>query len=379
VIRAANWGERWDAFKRSRIESDALEDVKYYEKSAVRSKATQNTKNFVLQGISDDLSRSRIAETRARVPFLASASSDLDEAFGDETYDGDAESIVGALRPSPRKSMGDKRIRDSRSMVGYTPSQSLDYGYDSISLNPPARTSTPINAQATKGGLFGLDVKDPPLPPYSVSDVSERIDNLSLKPESPSTPKAAPLSWEGYKEDEDTLREMENRADEFYRTGLMGRCWDVWHESYDWVKVGGVCSVLSWYFRLISNQQTTGQIDTVRSTILLRQTLLKWKSEHDRILALPGTADAHHRSHLLSTKFDLWATKLKKRENARRLAAYLARKDSERLEQSWTKWRQDLVQRRTTRWERDMKQREKAFVKASSSRKLANTFDVSIA
>lgn len=124
-------------------------------------------------------------------------------------------------------------------------------------------------------------------------------------------------------------------------------------------------------------QQTSYQIDSVRSTILLRQTLLKWKSEHDRVLALPGTADAHRRSYLLSTTFDLWATKLKKRDNARRLAAYLARKKIDTLERSWTKWRQDLVQRRTTRWERDMKRREKAFVKASSSRKLADTFDVS--
>ena len=36
---------------------------------------------------------------------------------------------------------------------------------------------------------------------------------------------------------EESVREMERRADEFYRTGLMGRCWDTWVQSHDWIKV----------------------------------------------------------------------------------------------------------------------------------------------
>jgi hypothetical protein len=36
---------------------------------------------------------------------------------------------------------------------------------------------------------------------------------------------------------QESVREMERRAEEFYRTGLMGRCWDTWVQSFEWIKV----------------------------------------------------------------------------------------------------------------------------------------------
>jgi protein SFI1 len=37
--------------------------------------------------------------------------------------------------------------------------------------------------------------------------------------------------------DADAMRELKRRADEFYETGLRGRCWDVWAQANDWVQV----------------------------------------------------------------------------------------------------------------------------------------------
>ena len=205
VTRAPTWGERWDLWK---------------AKQAI----TSNPKR-------QPLFTSRSAQVRARVPFLASASSDLDEGYADgETYDGDSESLVRAARPSPRRELakGDQ----TRSLVGYTPSQSIDY--DVVSLNPPIRTSTPVYAQE-----HGYGRSTPPLPPYSVSDVSEVLDESSRLIEGVTTPRASQSPWPSSdpKLDELAVRELERRADDFYNTGLLGRCWDVWLQAADWVQV----------------------------------------------------------------------------------------------------------------------------------------------
>lgn len=115
--------------------------------------------------------------------------------------------------------MGEK----TKSRVGYSPSASVDY--DFARLTPPIRTSTPVNRE--KGS--------PPLPPYSVSEVSEVME---IDQGSHHTPRAGTRQLEEEELDEDVMREMERRADEFYETGLRGRCWDVWAQASDWVQVG---------------------------------------------------------------------------------------------------------------------------------------------
>lgn len=199
IIRAPTWGERWDQWRATQT-------------------STRPSPRF------PPVDESKIAESRARLPFLASASSDLDEGFGgSETYEGDGESLLNVLRVSPRKAMTRSDRSRARSLVGYTPSQSVDYG--DTSFNPPMRTSTPVYAQEYAYG--------PPLPPYSVSDLS-RSDVFDRS----ATPKAGVVSWnEGKSMEEWVTEEMERKADEFYRTGLLGRCWDVWAGSNQWIQV----------------------------------------------------------------------------------------------------------------------------------------------
>lgn len=163
------------------------------------------------------------------MPFLASASSDLDEGF-----DGDGESVVAGpdiLRPSPRKEL--YRDHASKSMVGHTPTPSI--GYDLSTLTAPLRTSTPVH---------GRSRHSPPLPPYSVSDVSTSpLPVARYGSSEPSIPRAQPMQLsETTDDDQDMLEKMQRRADEFYETGLRGRCWDVWAQASGWVQVGSADS-----------------------------------------------------------------------------------------------------------------------------------------
>ena len=199
VIRAPTWGERWDLWKAT----NTISTRKHTSPRKVRESAI----------------RPSSAAIKARLPFLASASSDLDEGF-----DGDGESVVNDVeRPSPRKQLYQEH---SKSIVGHSPMSSVDY--DFITLDTPVRTSTPIRARA----------KSPPLPPYTESDLS-----MASRPEDDhdkaSTPRARgqTIEMEESDIDEDVIWEMEKRADEFYETGLRGRCWDVWAAASDWVQV----------------------------------------------------------------------------------------------------------------------------------------------
>jgi protein SFI1 len=194
VIRAPTWGERWDLWKAT---------------NSIQSRPQPHTSPRKARRVS-----TREATIKARVPFLASASSDLDDGF-----EGDGESVQ--IRNSPRR---DLKREGRKSLVGHSPSRSIDY--DFASLTAPIRTSTPVNRG--RGS--------PPLPPYSVSDVSEGVDSETLG-DTQGTPRARVRQLEAEELDADVMREMERRADEFFETGLRGRCWDVWAQASEWVQV----------------------------------------------------------------------------------------------------------------------------------------------
>lgn len=83
----------------------------------------------------------------------------------------------------------------------------------------------------------------PPLPPYSVSDASPRSSTVFGERYGAESPRSE--DTEQWKEDELRVadldeweeREMMNKADRFYQTGLMGRCLDVWVDAHDWLEV----------------------------------------------------------------------------------------------------------------------------------------------
>lgn len=124
-------------------------------------------------------------------------------------------------------------------------------------------------------------------------------------------------------------------------------------------------------------QKTTAQIDTVRSNILLRQTLARWRSVHRHHLSLPGTADAHREHHLKSHALDRWLHRLKDADLETRAVRFESRQKGTQTKQCWAQWRSRLIKNRTERWAKDMSAREEAFLAKKEERNLALSLDVS--
>lgn len=316
----------------------------------------------------------RKAKSRFGITFLASASSDLDEGFEaslDDEADGDVASLLGLDRPSPRKALADRS--GSRSLVGYTPDPSVEY--DEITLNPPIRTSTPVYAQPrayssharparAHASLSDSGDSTPDLPPYSVSDTSQHHENLSLDqsygPVTPTRPHistATEITVDRW--DPKVQEDMERRADDFYKLGLAGRCWDVWTQSFNWVK------------------ETTDQIDKVRSNLLLRQMLAKWREAYEYQLSLPGTADRHRRLQLQSRALQRWVDRLRAESLERKAEQWIDHKNETLVKGVWQRWRMDVVQRRTERWKREIAKKERHFQRSRNARSMSETLLVS--
>ncbi|RYZ13626.1 MAG: hypothetical protein EOO70_08395 [Myxococcaceae bacterium] len=83
-------------------------------------------------------------------------------------------------------------------------------------------------------------------------------------------------------------------------------------------------------------QKTSEQIDTVRSNILLRQTLARWRAIHHHNLTLPNTADAHRTHHLKAAALSKWIVRLKAVDLAKRGDTFEERVKRERVEQTWS-------------------------------------------
>jgi protein SFI1 len=181
----------------------------------------------------------------------------LDEGYGDESFETEGERSIDR----DGREASDRDAKGRKSMVGYTPSQSLEYD---TSFNPPARSSTPLYVQQDHRGwttpkpiptsLIPTATSTPP--PYSLSDVSGSLDvsdyttstvhdrsgpdlDLISNPGTPRALRGTPSQsrWEEERVAEKVVKEMERRAIEFHETGLVGRCFDVWAQANDWVVV----------------------------------------------------------------------------------------------------------------------------------------------
>jgi len=123
-------------------------------------------------------------------------------------------------------------------------------------------------------------------------------------------------------------------------------------------------------------QRTTEQIDAVRSNILLRQTLARWRAVHSHNLKLPNTADAHRQHHLKKVTLDKWIARLKAADLEKRELAFVAGTKKTQAARCWTDWRNRLVKNRTQRWTRDMAAREKAFSARREERLCSTALEV---
>lgn len=228
VVRAPTWGERWDIW-RATHEHEAGQPP--------RSPKVKQTDRFRI--------------IKSRVPFLAGASSDLDDAY-DRTYEGDEESVSSAGEGAAEAGHDDSDAEVSTSLVGHTPSPSIASAMDLLDLDPPVRTSTPVQGRFREH--FADDRSDTPTARSELDEDSKisgtytagTVEDDSRLIEGLSTPRGGERSLDSsFAAAEDDVSELdpmlawklERQADEFLRTGLLGRCWEVWTAQTRWVLV----------------------------------------------------------------------------------------------------------------------------------------------
>lgn len=319
MIRARTWGERWDVWR------------------------SNNGIDLAPPPVSP-----KPHPLRARVPFLASASSDLDEGFGADSEQGSEAGVTG--RESPRKAM-------HRSLVGYVPSEA-----DS-DVTAPLRTSTPMAEQfSVYRDRTGVPSTPTP-PPYTESDVSQTtlrspIGGLTPRPRNRFMPHKQVI-YDVPDLDPMVGRQMEAQADAWYRITLLGRCCEWWFKAAE---------------RIL---RINTQIDSVRATIDLRKALQKWQAATEFRLEQPGTADTHYAARLQSQVVGQWLVRLKERRVQARGTHMVQSKERKLLHGAWISWRANLVKRTTKRWEEDIRERETAFVQRRDTRLAVRVFDVS--
>ncbi|BEI86925.1 hypothetical protein CcaverHIS002_0702710 [Cutaneotrichosporon cavernicola] len=316
MIRARTWGERWDVWRSNNGVSLAPPPVS-----------------------------PRPHPLRARLPFLASASSDLDEGFGADSEQGSEVGVTG--RESPRKVM-------HRSLVGFVPSEADG------DVTLPLRTSTPVAAQFSAYRERTRGPSTPTPPPYPESDVSQTTlrsptDGITPRARNRFMPHLQVVDVPDL--DPTVVRQMEAQADAWYRITLLGRCCEWWFKAAE---------------RII---RINAQIDSVRTTINLRKALQKWQVATEFRLEQPGTADSHYAARLQSQVVRRWLTSLKERRVEAR-GAYMAKsKERQVVHGAWISWRAKLAKRTTKRWEEDIREREKASVQRRDARLAAQVFD----
>ena len=333
MIRAPTWGERWDLWRAANAQEAVAAPI-------------------------DEIPNSTSMGFRARVPFLASASSNLDEGFEpdeDEPEGAADESVLAQIRPSPRKVLAHaSRRRSSSSKVLW------EKQYDGATLEPPLRSSTPVDG-----------THSPPLPPYSESEVSDVSRSGNLVDVSTDTTRSEQLAMEESIA-QAVIEELERRADAFYRTGLLGRCWDIWGQATGWLQVGAVGNAET----KLRPQSTSSQIDTVRNTILLRHTLQKWRNSSLRMLDLPNTADAHREYYVQSHAFRIWLHRTKERDLLNREIRLTTARQHADVRRCWKIWRGVIGRCRTDQWKRNMESRESRFASVMEAKLLERVCQV---
>ncbi|WWC91644.1 uncharacterized protein L201_006590 [Kwoniella dendrophila CBS 6074] len=370
VIKAATWGDKWSIWKATHSTSIISPQESLLEnENSIKTTELSSNRSF---------SKSQLPLLRARVPFLASASSDIDEGFapsikddihGNEKEDSYTEegSLTLGNRPSPRKELSrshssqsrnrmsydSHRKNTSRSLVGYTPEQSFEITNESLDFDPPMRTSTPIY-RSPKYNNSRLINQNPP--EYSVSDLSQTIEDFSAlglstpKGKNTYSPKLPPLTsqstWINKIDDisEGDRRYMEKKADEFYKLGLMGRCWDMWFKTSEFYRV------------------TYKNIPVARDNLLLRQVLDKWSKATQYQLSLPGTADRHRQLSLKVSILRRWTKKLKEKRLSGLETLWVEERQLKELEELFGVWKNGTDRRRTEKWKLDMANKELYFV-----------------
>ncbi|WVW86103.1 hypothetical protein I302_108142 [Kwoniella bestiolae CBS 10118] len=375
VIKAPTWADKWEIWKATRSSrmipwtstpEEHYQEELYEEEGEGEEDYEEDDQSF---------SQSQLPGLRARVPFLASASSDLDEGFAPSNHE-EGTSYMNSHRPSPRKELSrNSRTRThghghsrngSRSLVGYTPEQSFQDDGDTDDLlhfDPPMRTSTPI--------VRSPKYQNPSA--YSVSDVSQALEQTTeeisalglglMTPKgkstfSPMIQQEEEKTWVDRIDEitEGERRFMERKADDFYRLGLMGRCWDMWFKTSEFYRV------------------TYKNIPIARDNLLLRQVIEKWSKATQYQLSLPGTADQHRRLHLKLSVMRKWAERVKEKRLGDLKTAWTEEKRLKEIGELFQVWKVGSERRRTERWKLDMAERERRFTDERDRRCLQDSF-----
>nr|XP_019010273.1 uncharacterized protein I206_04741 [Kwoniella pini CBS 10737]OCF49054.1 hypothetical protein I206_04741 [Kwoniella pini CBS 10737] len=351
VMKAPTWGDKWSIWKATQNPSSVIHPTYTPEKKTVYATETSHS------GPDRSFSQSQLPFLRARVPFLASASSDIDEGFAASNDGQGQQSLVNDFRPSPRKEIA------KRSLVGYTPEQSFDLhnkSDDLLEFDPPIRTSTPV----LKSPKYQQTHDILNLPVYSVSDVSQALEETTedfsaLGLINPKGKSHSPIIDNGstWVDRIDEIQEsdrklMEGKADDFYRLGLLGRCWDMWFKTSEFYRV------------------TYKNIPIARNNLLLRQMLEKWSKATQHQLSLPGTADRHRRLSLKLKVFKTWAERLKDHRLDMLESKWADERRLIEIRELFDKWKTVAERRRTEKWKIDMAEKEFEFIQKRNGKLL---------
>ncbi|WVR07735.1 hypothetical protein IAU60_004778 [Kwoniella sp. DSM 27419] len=353
VIKAQRWADKWAIWKEARETVQAAGTPPRSPFGVSRSPATHLKAHSPLSSPGSRGHSSSLAEVKSRVPFLTSASSDLDEGYDDNPpiiaqtgRDAGYNSFVHG-RPSPRKEMHRSRREIHRSMVGYTPDQSLVDRVDA-SFTPPMRTSTPVFARTPRYQQAGRPSA------YSLSDVDQIVDQSTedLTALGLSTPKGSAIvlpstspTWYDRLEElpERDRRAMERKAGDFYALGLMGRCWDMWTKTSEFYRVA---------YR---------NIPVARDNLLLRQLLERWSQATRRQLTHANTAEQHRSLQLKEAVLRRWQEAAREHQLGLLQDHWSRQRDNRHLMAAFHRWKAAGEKKRTDRWKMDMADKELRF------------------